>query len=173
MASILTETGSGPGLEPAARYIAGFWLEQDQELDWNQQLDIWLAFWLEQAQELEPTESVTQGAWVRFGAGTSPDAALWSLTGTGSGTSKNQELSVHSMDGKLVCCSINWCINKYIDTISSSLYIIFNHIMDTWDPTYDYRILIYLHGRLIIILSSWTGSYLSLEDPDYSPLEVH
>ena len=45
--------------------------------------------------------------------------------------------------------------------------------MDTWDPTYDYRILIDLHGRLIIICQEHTGSYYSLEDPDYSPLDVH
>ena len=53
-----------------------FWLKQDQELDWNQQLYIGLAFWLEQEQELEPTESVTQGAWIRFGAGTTPDVYI-------------------------------------------------------------------------------------------------
>ena len=80
-----------------------FLLEQDQELDWNQQLDISLAFWLEQAQELEPTESVTQGAWIRFGAGTSPDVAFWSLIGTWSGTCNNQELSVH-------CLNVEHCL---------------------------------------------------------------
>ena len=81
------------------------WLEQDQELDWNQQLDVGLAFWIEQAQELEPTEPVTQGAWIRFGAGTSPDVAFRSLIGTGYGTRKNQELPGHSLDVELVCCS--------------------------------------------------------------------
>ena len=85
------------------------WLKQDQELDWNQQLYIGLAFWLEQEQELEPTESVTQGAWIRFGAGTSPDVAFRSLIGTGavtgSETYKNQELPVHCLDLEFVCCS--------------------------------------------------------------------
>ena len=36
--------------------------------------------------EPEPTESVTQGAWIRFGAGTSPDVAFRPLIGTGLGT---------------------------------------------------------------------------------------
>ena len=44
--------------------------------------------------------------------------------------------------------------------------------MDTWDPTYDYRILIDLLGRLIIICQARIGSYLSLEGLDYSPLEA-
>ena len=78
------------------------WLEQ--ELDWNQQLDISLAFWLEQDQELEWTESVTQGTWIRFGAGTSPDVAFWSLIGAWSGICKNQELPVHCLNVELVCC---------------------------------------------------------------------
>ena len=172
-ACILTGTGSGTGLEPAARYIpcilAGTESGTGLEPAARYMVCILVGTVSGTGADRISNSSWLDPVWSRNISRCSIPVTNWNWFWNMQepGTSR-----IYCLDVELVCCSYTWCINKYIDIISSSLYIS-NHIMDTWDPSYDYRILIDLHGWLIIICQAHTGSYLSLEDPDYSPLEFH